>query len=104
MPGARRPTRPPSAPDSGHPDSSSPGAVLRPNYNDGSMHMTTRGLFPAAVLAAVVGLGGCYEDNDVIVHEQGDYKGMRDPLQDPKATAEREETLAKRFSLVQVDR
>ena len=67
--------------------------------------MTTKVLFPAAVLAAVVVLGGCYEDTDVVLHEQGgEYKGMRDPLQDPKLTAEREDTLAKRFQLVQVDR
>ena len=66
--------------------------------------MITKGLFPAVLLAGVVLLAGCYEDTDVVVHEQGDYKGMRDPLQDPKATASREEELAKRFQLVQVDR
>lgn len=66
--------------------------------------MITKGIFSAAALAAVVALAGCYEDTDVVVHEPGEYKGMRDPLQDPKATADRQDTLAKRFSLVQADR
>lgn len=66
--------------------------------------MTIKGLIPVAVLAGAVTLAGCYEDTDVVVHEQGDYKGLRDPLQDPKATAAREDVLNKRFQLVQVDR
>lgn len=57
-----------------------------------------------AVLAGTVALTGCYESTGVTVHRQGQFKGAKDPLLDAKATAEREETLQKRFQLVQVDR
>ena len=66
--------------------------------------MKRRGALTIAVLASAVALTGCYESTDVTVHDQGKYKGMKDPLLDAKATAEREETLQKRFQLVQVDR
>jgi len=66
--------------------------------------MKRRGALTIAVLASDVALTGCYESTDVTVHKQGEYKGMKDPLLDAKATAEREETLQKRFQLVQVDR
>ena len=66
--------------------------------------MKRRGALTIAVLASAVAMTGCYESTDVTVHNQGEYKGMKDPLLDAKATAEREETLQKRFQLVQVDR
>lgn len=66
--------------------------------------MKRRGALTIAVLASTVAVTGCYESTGVTVHNQGEYKGMKDPLLDAKATAEREETLQKRFQLVQVDR
>jgi len=66
--------------------------------------MKRRGALTIAVLASAVIMSGCYESTDVTVHEQGEFKGMKDPLLDAKSTAEREQVLAKRFQLVQVDR
>ncbi|TNF87545.1 MAG: hypothetical protein EP301_06575 [Gammaproteobacteria bacterium] len=66
--------------------------------------MNRRGALTIAMLASAVAVSGCYESPGVTVHRQGEYKGMKDPLLDAKATAEREETLQKRFQLVQVDR
>lgn len=66
--------------------------------------MKRRGALTIAALASAVVLTGCYESTDVTVHEQGKYKGRKDPLLDAKSTAEREEVLQKRFQLVQVDR
>ena len=66
--------------------------------------MTMRGLLALAALSGVLLLSGCWESSDVTMHEQGVYKGRDDPLLDPKLTAEREDTLKKRFQLVQVDR
>jgi len=66
--------------------------------------MKRRGVLSVAVLASAVAMSGCYESTDVTVHEQGVYKGRKDPLLDAKSTAEREEVLQKRFQLVQADR
>jgi hypothetical protein len=66
--------------------------------------MTKRGFLALASLGGALVLGGCWESSDVVVHEAGKYKGRGDPLLDPKKTAERDETLKKRFQLVQADR
>ena len=61
---------------------------------------------PLPLLALALGalaLSACYEESaDVTVHEPGQYKGPVDPLM--KDAAGREETLQKRFQLVQIDR
>ncbi|NIR31991.1 MAG: hypothetical protein GWN84_22335 [Gammaproteobacteria bacterium] len=57
----------------------------------------------AALAAVLLALGGCYETNEVTVHQPGEYKGKSDPLLEQQASA-REESLQKRFELVQTDR
>jgi hypothetical protein len=66
--------------------------------------MKRRGALTIAVIASAAIMSGCYESTDVTIHEQGEFKGMKDPLLDAKSTAAREEILEKRFLLVQVDR
>ncbi len=66
--------------------------------------MNRRGALTNAVFASAANMSGCYESTGVTVHEQGKYKGMKDPLLDAKSTAEREDVLQKRFQMVQVDR
>lgn len=56
-----------------------------------------------AMMAAVVGVSGCYESSEVKVHEPGKYMGSKDQLAGQQASS-REEQLRKRFQLVQVDR
>ena len=57
----------------------------------------------AVVIAATLGLSGCWESADVTVHEAGKYMGAKDPLLATSGAA-RAEGLQKRFQLVQVDR
>ena len=65
--------------------------------------MNTRGILSVALVVAAAGLGGCYEDASVTVHEPGKYKGDKDPLLSQQASA-RDEALKKRFQIVQTDR
>jgi hypothetical protein len=65
--------------------------------------MNTKGLTAVVFLAVAAGLSGCYESADVTVYEQGMYKGKKDPLLSQQGAA-REESLKKRFQLVQLDR
>ncbi len=65
--------------------------------------MNTKGLTAVVFVVAAVGLGGCYESTDVTVHKQGIYKGQKDPLLSQQGAA-RDESLKKRFQLVQVER
>ena len=65
--------------------------------------MNTKGLTAVVLLVAAAGLSGCYESTDVTVHEQGKYKGKTDPLLSQQGAA-RDESLKKRFQLVQLDR
>ncbi len=65
--------------------------------------MNTKGLIAIVFLAAAAGLGGCYESTDITLHEPGEYKGQRDPLLDQQGAAH-DESLKKRFQLVQVER
>jgi len=55
------------------------------------------------VLSAGMGLSACWDSADLVVHKAGEYKGKVDPLLAQQATA-REESLKKRFQLVQADR
>lgn len=59
--------------------------------------------FSLIAIGLVMGLSlvGCYESPDVTVYEPGKYKGSKDPL---LKSANRSETLQKRFTLVQTDR
>lgn len=65
--------------------------------------MKSTGIIAVALVIAAAGIGGCYEDADVTVHEPGKYKGGKDPLLSQQASA-REEALNKRFQIVQTDR
>jgi len=64
--------------------------------------MNTKGL-TAVVFVVAAGLSGCYESADVTVHKQGKYMGEKDPLLSQQGAA-RDESLKKRFQLVQLDR
>ena len=66
--------------------------------------MNRRGALTIAAIASVAIMSGCYESTGVTVHEQGEYKGSKDPLLDAKSPAERAAVLQKRFQMVQVDR
>ncbi len=56
-----------------------------------------------ALVALSLGLSGCWEE--VTEHTPGVYAGKADPLtSSDDAAAQRTETLAKRFQLVQTDR
>ena len=60
--------------------------------------------FVSLCLAGVLGaLGGCYQDEAVIVHEPGVYKGTADPLLGQPAS-DRQATLLDRFKQIQTDR
>lgn len=65
------------------------------------MRLTSTALL---VVASTVLLAGCYESADVTVHEAGIYKGRNDPLIAKTATLEHQDTIAKRFNMVQTDR
>ena len=61
--------------------------------------------FSLASAAAVMILlmSGCYQDEVVIVHEPGVYKGSSDPLLS-QAASDRAPTLSERLMQIQVDR
>ncbi len=66
------------------------------------MSIKTGAIF-ALLAAGLIALAGCYETNEVTLHQPGKYKGPKDPLLDQQASS-REEALQKRFELVQTDR
>lgn len=55
------------------------------------------------LVAGVLALSGCYEDNDVHLYEPGVYKGKTDPLLSANTSA-LDEQLKARFQGVQTDR
>jgi hypothetical protein len=55
----------------------------------------------AMLLLATV---GCSDSGKVTLHQAGVYKGATDPLLAKQRTEEQQNTLRKRFNLVQADR
>ena len=65
--------------------------------------MTKRAMAAAAALVALA-LGGCWEESgEITLHEAGEYKGVPDPLL-AQDSAQRADSLEKRFALIQTDR
>lgn len=56
------------------------------------------------LIAAVVTLGGCYEDMGVSLHEPGEYKGKHDPLVNKMQQQQLQQSLDQRFKTGQTDR
>lgn len=49
-------------------------------------------------------LTACYDDVGVSLHEQGEYKGVIDPLVNTSKTEAHKKRLRERFDMVQTDR
>lgn len=54
--------------------------------------------------AGLLALPGCYGSPDITYHRPHEYKGKTDPLLALERSPAQQETLAKRFRLVQTDR